>query len=586
MRDMKLFLELAVKGEARFRSAMKGMAGATNDATKQMTNSWAGLDRRMSGVSSSMAKVAALVGGGALFRQAVIDVTNFERSLTETRLTGELTAKELENIRKRIMDLSAETLQLPEAQLEAFKDMVAAGIDPRLILGGLKAIDRTATATFSDVKDIAKTTVDLFQKMDIKPEKLERAFNILHKAGKTGRFELKDMARYFPEVLASASQYGLTGERGTAQVAAMLQIARRNRGEASEAATDMKSFFSHLVSYRKQFGRAGLNVFDFIDLKSGKFKAGKDIDAFFEELRRKTKGGSAASLKAIGIEDYETSNFMAGIMKDWEDYKKIRDEAQGAAGQDVVEKDFNEVMNTDWARLKKLEVERSKAMKSAASSDAAHKALGLSNWALENPVTAGATALGTYATWKMVQRYLGNKAFGNIGASIPGGGAGVPVTVTNWPSGFQGTGIQPPTPGGPANRQGALKKIPWFAGSIGALPAAGTAAVGYTSIEIGKYLAEREARTSSTKRLLELRSQHMVMGGGPNSYQVQLLNQELARRNVNPNKPEVQNDINLNIQIDGQGRTFVVSDDMRTRTRINIKRGNFFGTETSYMPSH
>lgn len=591
MSDMKLFLQLGVKGEGGFKSAINGMANATSKSTKSMAASWASLDNRMTGVSSSIGKIAALLGGGALLRQAVVDVMNYERGLMEMRLTGELTAKELNNIRKEITALSAETLQLPEAQLEAFKDMVAAGIDPRQALAGLNAINRTATATFANVGDIGKMTVDLFQKMGIKPEKLERAFNITHKAGKSGRFELKDMARFFPEVLASASQYGVTGEKGVAQVAAMLQIARRNRGESSEAATDMKSFFSHIVSYRKQFKKVGLNVYDFIDLKSGKFKAGKDIDSFFEELRAKTKGGSAAMLKSIGIQDTESTNFMAGLMKDWADYKKIRDEALGSADQNVVGKDFDEVKTTTWAKAKRLEIERSNAMKSAGSSWMAEKTMGAGTWAIENPVAAGGVALGTYAGWKLLQRYLGGK--GGKGGTMGGGfpGSAVPVNVTNFPA-FLGGGTTP-------SIDRLTNKLPPVAPSLGGrvlapllstIPMLMPPAMAYGSLEVGKYLAETEARSSSTQRLLDLRSRHMVMGGGMNSSQVRSIDQELAARGVDPQRstPRVQNDIVLNLSIDQSGRVQSTVNNMDTRVRVGGNRGNVWSTLEKYnmLPSH
>lgn len=581
MSNMKLFLELAVKGQGGVKSALNGMASTTSNATKSMAASWASVDNRMSGVASTFTRVAALLGGGALLRQAVVDVMNYERGLMEMRLTGELTAKELENIRKQITALSGETLQLPEDQLAAFKDMVAAGIDPQKALAGLKAINRTATATFANVGDIGKTTVDLLQKMDIQPEKLERAFNILHKAGKSGKFELKDMARYFPEVLASASQYGVTDEKGVAQVAAMLQISRRNRGEASEAATDMKAFFSHIVSYKKQFKKVGLDVYDFIDLKTGKFKAGKDIDSFFEELRRRTKGGSAAMLKEIGIQDTESSNFMAGLMKDWDDYKKIRDDALGAADQNMVGKDFDQVKATTWAKAKALEIEKSNAMKSDGSSWLAEKIMDAGTLAIENPIAAGSAALASYWGWRRLQRYIGGRKGGSLGdlgdvGDLGGGLTGdvVPVRVTNFPPGF-GQGKVPPVTG-PAGRFLPLLRA--------TAPMLIPPAVAYGSLELGQYLAETEAKTSSTQRLMELRNRHMVMGGGPDTFQVKTIDRELAARGVDHQgaMPKVQNDIVLNVNIDGNGRVSSTVNSMDTNVKVNSNRGDILRIAARY----
>lgn len=590
MSDMKLFLQLGVKGQSGFTSAMNNMASSTSQSTKRMVASWASVENRMSSVSSSLMKLTALLGGGALLRQAVVDVMNFERGLMEMRLTGELTAKGMNDIRKQIIALSSETLQLPEDQLETFKNMVAAGIEPEKVMNGLKAINRTATASFSNVKDIGNTAIDLFQKMDIKPEKLERAFNIMHKAGKSGRFELKDMSGYFPEVLAAASQYGITGEKGIAQVAAMLQISRRNRAQPAEAATDMKAFFGHMISYRKEFKKVGFNVFDYIDLKSGKFKAGKDIDKFFEDLKIKSKGGSAAMLKAMGIQDYEASNFMAGLMKDWDDYKKIRDDALGAADKNVVGKDFDEVKETTFAKAKRLEIERSKAMKSAGSSWLAEKTMGVGNWALEHPVAAGGAALGTYAGWKLLQgvlqRFIGGGKNGNLGGEFSGGAAAAGVTsvfVVNWP----GSGV--PLPGGAAGgaAAGAAEGV------------AGGAAAGAAGKAAGKILPFLK-----TVGLLAMSAPLEVLGAGAGGYAIgSLIEKKFIRGKwgesfydyMHPQKEEppapygfaeamtnrqqlnqLKNEIKINLQIDSSGRVFATSNDMSTRANIGGRRGSFF----------
>jgi len=595
MDTMKLFLYLGLKGQSAFVAGVNNTATATSSATRKMADSWGAVDKRMSNVAASLTKMAAFLGGGALLRQAVLDVTNFERGLTEMRLTGELTAKEMETIRKKIIDLSSETLQLPEDQLEAFKRMVADGIDPKQILNGLRAIDRTATAAFASVSDIGKTATDLLQKMDIKPEKLERAFNIMHKAGKSGKFELKNMAQYFPEVLAAASQYGIKNEKGVAQVAAMLQIAARNRGNPAEAATDMKAFFGHIFTYAKDLRKVGFNVYDYIDMKPGKngiitgqFKAGQDIDTFFEGLKKKTKGGSAAVLKAIGIQDYEASNFMAGLMKDWKDYQKIRDEALGAADQNVVGKDFDEVKKTSWAKLRSLEIDKSKAMKSVGSSQFAEKSLSLGNWAIENPITAISTLLGGYGTYKLLLQRLGGKDLGSIGKMI---GGGMPVTVTNFPAGLGGRIVQPNLDG-LTNKHKPLPIGPTtvFGTSVAAVPAIATAVVGGASIRTGEYLADTEARYSSTKRLEELRKQHMVLGGGPNSYQVQAIDRELAIRNLllsSHSSPSgfgntTKNEIKVDVHFDELARAFTKVNDMSTNVQTNsFRRGDFFDALTS-----
>lgn len=177
-----------------------------------------------------------------------------------------------------------------------------------------------------------------------------------------------------------------------------------------------------------------------------------------------------------------------------------------------------------------------------------------------------------------------------------------PVFVTNFPAGVPAV----PVVGG---------MVPT---SIMLAPALLAAIVGALSISFAKSKTDEEVKYSSTQRLQELRKQHMVLGGGQNTYQVQAIDQELARRGVwtegshaskfdavshmlpshkanDTNawekerlmdkvmgKDEIKNHIELTVQVDGSGRTITRSDSMHT-TINTVKRGSFFG---DMMASH
>ena len=70
----------------------------------------------------------------------------------------------------------------------------------------------------------------------------------------------------------------------------------------------------------------------------------------------------------------------------------------------------------------------------------------------------------------------------------------------------------------------------------------------------------------------------MVMGGGPSTSQVQSIEKELAARGVNPQGalPKLQNNIKVDVKIDGQGRAQTVVNDMGTNVDARSNRGDFF----------
>lgn len=560
MSNQNMFIRIGLTGADRVTAGLRQITNSGSQYAQKLGHSWTDCGKRISDAGSLIRKTALLIGGGALLRQAMLDVIEFERGLMEVKLTGGLTAKEMQELRQQLMNLSSETLQLPEEQLAAFKDMVAAGIDPRQAIKGMRAINRTATATFSNVRDIGASTIDLLQKMQIDPTKLERAFNIMSQGGKEGKFELKDMARFFPEVTSDAAKFGMTGEKGVAQLVAMLQIARKGTAVPAEAANNMRNFFAQIIQYREEFGKLGINVFEFVDVKTGKFKKGFDV--FFEEIIKKSKG-SPAMLQLAGIRDRQSMDFIVQMMQNWEEYIKIRDKALSSADADIVDKDFNEVLNTSYGKLQKLKIGQSKAMKSGGSSWFAQTTTSIGNWATENPLLAAGGAIGGYLGYKMLKGYIGKKLGGGLGGVISGALDVQKVFVTNLPGSETVSGGAtdvllgkkiPPTI--LSRMGGALTSGAAIAG--GKIALAGAAGYGIGT-GLNKLIGMAVGVNKATDKWYE-----GGIGGYLGDKLYDLLHPEEARL-LN------KNTINMNIRIDEKNRVYTETDNMDTD--INLDRG-------------
>lgn len=564
MSNMALFIALGLTGQQMVSRGMRDVSRDSSRAAREVSSAWTNASRHISTVGTAMGKAAAMVGGAALLRQVIMDVAEFERGLMEAGLTGDMSAQGIAQVRQEMLDLSSAVLQLPEAELAAFKNMVSAGIDPRAARAGLRDIGRAATASFSEMTDMASTSVDLIQKMDIVPDRLGRAFNIMHQAGKEGKFELKDMARYFPEVTSDAARFGMVGERGVAQMTAMLQVARKGTAIPSEAANNMRNFFASVTAYRQAFAKLKINIFEFIDPKTGKFRAGRDVDAFMREIIKKS-GGSGTMLELAGIRDRQAKDFILLMMQNWKEYERIRDKALGSADKDVIGKDFDQVEQSTFARIRRLEISRSKAMKSDPASGVAERATGMGNWALENPLKTLAGAAGLYAGYRLGRAILGRR----IGAGLPGGGGGgaggmgqpIPVYVVNKHLSMlpgQGWGFPggPGAPPGPVGRAGRL--FPWLrrmGGTALALTAGAPLEV------LGTGMAAYQAGSWLEKRFINGR-----LG-------------EWAYDRLHPQQPSVgpvKNDVAIEIHFDELLRPFARTRDMNTSMRVNApNRGTF-----------
>ena len=156
-----------------------------------------------------------------------------------------------------------------------------------------------------------------------------------------------------------------------------------------------------------------------------------------------------------------------------------------------------------------------------------------------------------------------------------------PVFVTNMPGGFAAGASGAVTAEAAAGAGGvALAPV--------VLPIIATAAA-IASKEAVKAMTRDYINGTDGNRLAAIRNQHMVMGGGANSYQVRAIDDALAERVARDGDPAVaylkerwgdhgalsKNDITLNISIDGNGRATTTTSDQNTNAKINMKRGSF-----------
>jgi len=184
-------------------------------------------------------------------------------------------------------------------------------------------------------------------------------------------------------------------------------------------------------------------------------------------------------------------------------------------------------------------------------------------------IAAGA---GLYGAYRLIRGGFSGlsvlKGLGGTAAGIAGGLAvqaatGVtPVFVTNWPAGGIPT-VTTPTETLKKIGGKAIPALRWLASGTGALTTglAGAAVVGGGT---GLYSAYDALTGGSGKNWI---SESPIWNGWYGEKIYELLNSQQKE------KPEVKNNINLNIKIDKEGRIFTYTDDLFTKTEVNLYRG-------------
>ncbi|MDG9783712.1 phage tail tape measure protein [Metapseudomonas otitidis] len=187
----------------------------------------------------------------------------FKDRTNDIAITGGFSADEEAQLSNT---LRASALKWNQTQMD-----MAAGAQV-LIAGGISNVQelaayapvmaKAATATRASMDDLGAVAIALNDNLKIGASGLERSMNMLAFAGKSGQFELADMARWLPQLTPQFAALGVTGEKAVAEIGASLQIARRGAGTNDEAANNFKNFLSKLTAKDtlKSFKDAGIDL--------------------------------------------------------------------------------------------------------------------------------------------------------------------------------------------------------------------------------------------------------------------------------------------------------------------------------------
>lgn len=217
-------------------------------------------------------------------------------------------------------------------------DSQEAILDPTL--KAAKAEDATGD-TMADAMIAGK------QNLKLKDEEVPAAFDMMAKGAKLGSFEVKNMAKNFPELGAYMSATGRTGLKGWAELVTMSQIARFSAGSPDEAANNLNNWLAKLSSKDTVKNFADKDV----DLEKIKKKALKEDKSYpmavLDEVMKLTGGNEFKVNELFGDRQaYMALKPLMDNRKLYEDW--LKQILEGSAG----------TVDADYAFLRNLPKER------------------------------------------------------------------------------------------------------------------------------------------------------------------------------------------------------------------------------------
>lgn len=282
---------------------------------------------------------------------------DFETVLEDLGQKADLAGKPLQDIGKRIREIGRQTRQGALKVGRGVDFLVGMGLGGKTdaenveaAVGMAPAIGKTAHAYRAEIEDLAKAAHAVFLNLKVPAEKVQFAFDVMAKSGKLGGFELKNMAKWFPSLTASAEALRMSGAGAIADISAALQVARKGAANGDEAANNLANFFQKLTIKEtlRNFSKFGVDVFKELDY--ARKKGLSPIEHIINVLRKVTKDNPDMIAQIFG--DMQVLKFLRPMWANMDEYRRIRAESLKAQG--MVEEDFARRLGTYWSKLQKF----------------------------------------------------------------------------------------------------------------------------------------------------------------------------------------------------------------------------------------
>ena len=367
----------------RLRDRMSGPMRRLQGNLRSLVN----VGRQIGFIGTAIAAISFLgpIQQAAAFEQQLLDIAG------TANLVGDAAFDFARETRRQYEDLALTVGQTSDTIAAGAGQMIAAGVNEGVIDRNLGTIGKAATAASTEFSDMAAVATSLLNILDVPETELEGALAGLVVGGKEGAFELKDMARYFPQLTGQMKKFGIVGREASDQLAAMLQVARMGTSDPAQAATNVQNFLSKALApvTQKKFQEMGVDILAV--MQDAAAKGINPIEAMLQKIgkltgvsgdaigkymaiaqKRGLEGGEALEfvreqLEAIGaagklgelFQDQQVLDFLIPMMANIDEYKRIKAEVAAATGA-TIDADFDTKMrglNIQLVRFREIGVQ-------------------------------------------------------------------------------------------------------------------------------------------------------------------------------------------------------------------------------------
>jgi|LSQX01.1.fsa_nt_gb hypothetical protein len=288
---------LSGQEQARAYQQMQTRVAALNKELKATGQSQSALSRAGNIFSGGAQVVGAVAGAGYVMAQPVNRTIDYEQRLAYMSATAyEGEGKEaklagIEILRGAISEATKYGGSRDDAA-DALDLMIASGALPQeTAINLLPELQKAAIATQATTSEMGAIAVRAMQNFKITEEEIPLMLDIAAKAGSAGGFEIRDMARWLPELMAAGGTSGMSGLEDFKTLVTAAQASLITAGSTDAGGNNLKNLLMKINS--RDTARAAEKI---------EIAPGKSID--LSGTLAKARGEGKNSLDAfVGIVD-------------------------------------------------------------------------------------------------------------------------------------------------------------------------------------------------------------------------------------------------------------------------------------------
>lgn len=307
--------------------------------------------RSMSQVGGTLTRnvsLPLLAAGGYAVKMAL----DFDEAFTKIRANSNLTQREIDDLRKVVLDLSGTTAQAPEELAEGLYFLASAGLNAQQVQETLTMSAKASAAGFGSVGEVARLTANALNAYEKEGLTAAEVTDTLAAAIREGTAEPSEFAGALGRILPIAQKSGVGFDQVTASLASLSNIGL----DVNEGVTAMRGVLQAIQAPGKQAKEAledvGLSADQLRDVL-----ARDGVLAAFDLLEEKT-GGNIDKLRDI-VPNIRALSGLFGITGQNADKVAASYERVGNATGDL-NKAFDKTKDSDAFKMEQLKADLKK----------------------------------------------------------------------------------------------------------------------------------------------------------------------------------------------------------------------------------